>query len=94
MTENELLEKLRNYPELTERLIQLVSIVENDDGATTLADEAEYRVIEEVRGMGHDALNGWAKRQSGKVTSNVLKQKSKMRKHTKKNSSGILPTEK
>jgi hypothetical protein len=94
MTENELIEKLRIYPELKERLVQLVSIIENANGDTTLADEAERRVIEEMRSMGHDALQGWARRQSGKTMGRVLEQKNGMRKHTKKNSSGIPPTEK
>jgi len=94
MTENELVEKLRDYPELKERFVQLVSIIENANGDTTLADEAEYRVIEELRTMGHDTLSGWAKRQSEKVTNNVLEQKADMRKHAKKNSNGRLRTEK
>lgn len=93
MTENELLEKLRAYPELKARFEQLVTIIENSNGDTTLADEAERRVIEELRGMGHDALQGWATRQSEKATSCVLEQQPKMRKHVKKKSSGTLPTE-
>lgn len=37
MTENELLEKLCDYPELKARFEQLVSIIENSNGDTTLA---------------------------------------------------------
>lgn len=94
MTENELIAKLQIYPELKERLVQLVSIIENVNGDTTLADEAERKVIEEMRTMGHDALQGWAKRQSERVTAQVLEQKNKLRKHIKKNSCGTLLTEK
>jgi hypothetical protein len=94
MTENELLEKLRTYPELKVRVEQLITIVENSDGKTTLADEAERRVIEELRGLGHDALQGWATRQSEKATDRVLEQQPNMRKHVKKKSSGIPPMEK
>lgn len=84
MTDNELLEKLRSYPELKVRFEQLVTIIENSNGDTTLADEAERRLIEELRGMGHDALQGWATRQSEKVTGRVLEQQPSMRKHEKK----------
>lgn len=94
MAENELVAKLQIYPELKERLIQLVSIIENVNGDTTLADEAERRVIEEMRTMGHDALQGWAKRQSERATAHVLEQKSGLRRHIKKNSCGTLLTEK
>ena len=94
MTETELFEKLHDYPELRARVEQLVTIIENTNGDTTLADEAERRVIEELRGMGHDALQGWANRQSQKVADRVTKHQPEMRKHTKKNSIGILLTEK
>ncbi len=93
MTEVELLEKLRAYPELKTRIEQLVAIMDNDDGETTLADEAERRVIEELRGMGQDALQGWADRQSKKATKRVAEHNPAMRKHVKKNSSGTPPTE-
>ena len=91
MTENELLERLRDYPGLKVRIEQLVAIMDNTNGDTTLADEAERRVIEALRGMGHDALQGWANRQSKRAADCVITRQPGMRKHTKKKSSGTAP---
>lgn len=60
-------ERLREYPELYERISELVQVVENAEGDAVKADEAEQRVIEEVRRIGHAALQGWADRKLQRV---------------------------
>lgn len=40
----------------------------------TLADEAEYRVIEQVRKLGQELLQGWANKESSRVSCNVAAQ--------------------
>lgn len=94
LTDQELMEKLRTYPELKERFKEIVRIVENSKGETTLADDAEERVIEELRGLGHDALQSWAIRQAEQASARIVKQKKGLRKHVKKKCTGIAPTEK
>lgn len=94
MTANDLVNKLNDYPEVREKIEQLIEIMENEDGSTTLADTAEFRVIEQIRGMGRAAMQGWADRQNEKVSSEVKTEKPMFRKHVKKNSNGTLVTEK
>jgi len=53
-------ERLREHPELRERFEKMLDIVENADGDCVLADDAELRVLEQVRGLGRELLQGWA----------------------------------
>ncbi len=93
MHDKELVEKLNEHPVLRARVIHLLDIIENSMGETTLANEAERRVIEELRGMGQEALQNWACRQELKVTSEARKINPDLRKHVKKKSSGTPPME-
>jgi hypothetical protein len=55
-----LLEWLNRHPELKRRVHALAAIAEDADGDLVRADEAERRVIEEVRRIGQEALHSWA----------------------------------
>jgi len=44
----------------------MLDVIENAAGDVEKAAEAERRVIEELRQMGHEALHGWARRQQQK----------------------------
>ena len=58
---NDSLEKrLQKHPHLKNRIEQLIKIVEDADGDLKKADEAEKRVIEELRKMGKEVLHDWA----------------------------------
>lgn len=94
MKESEFIKKLREHPELKERFEQLIAIVENTKGDVVRADDAEYAVIEQMRKLGQNVLQSWANKQSKKMVERVHEQKPAMRKHVKKNCSGIQPTEK
>ena len=54
--ERTLEERLREYPELQARFEEMLAIVENADGDIVKADEAEERVIQELRQLGRSAL--------------------------------------
>jgi hypothetical protein len=60
-------ERLREYPDLYERISELVAVVENAAGDVVKADEAEQRVIEELRQIGQTALQSWAQRKQAQV---------------------------
>jgi flagellar biosynthesis/type III secretory pathway chaperone len=60
-------ERLREYPDLYERISELVAVVENAAGDVVKADEAEQRVIEELRQIGQSALQNWAARKQALV---------------------------
>ncbi len=60
-------ERLREHPELRARFEQMLDLVENAEGDCVLADEAELRVLEQVRGLGRELLQGWAEAGAEKV---------------------------
>ena len=64
-TESESLEeRLNRHPELKAKIETLLSVVENAKGNLVKANEAEQRVIEEIRQLGQTALQAWATRQN------------------------------
>jgi len=87
-----LLAKLKKHPKLFARMSALVDVVENAGGDLKKAAEAEMRVIEEVRKMGHEALHSWANGQVEKAVENLDGQEG-IWKSGKKNSIGTVPSE-
>jgi hypothetical protein len=77
-------ERLKDHPNLIARLEALADIVENSDGEVEKADEAERRVLEEVRQMGHQVLQGWARRQQRKRAEAALSQEPELKRKEKK----------
>ena len=53
-------ERLREHPELRARFEQMLDLVENTEGDCVRADEAEARVLEQVRDLGQELLQDWA----------------------------------
>ncbi len=60
-----LLARLKKHPRLRGRLERLIDLVEDVGDDLRKADEAEQRVIEDVRRLGQEVLEGWAE---GQVT--------------------------
>ncbi|MCI5183933.1 MAG: hypothetical protein D3921_15680 [Candidatus Electrothrix sp. AW1] len=58
--DKELINQLNRHPDIKDRVKSIVSIANNDGDGIVTADEAESRVIEEVRRMGNEVLTGWA----------------------------------
>ena len=80
-------ERLSTYPQLKERVEALLAIVEESTADVQQADEAERRVITEVRRLGNEALCSWAARQE-RVQRTAMSQRGAGR-AGKKNSTGI-----
>ena len=80
-------ERLSAYPQLRERLEALLALVEDPTAEVTRADEAERRVIAEVRRLGHEALCSWAARQE--AAQQVVAGQQGAARAGKKNSTGI-----
>ena len=55
--------RLKTYPEVRAKIETMLSLIENADGAVENAAVAEQRVIDALRDLGHDVLQGWAHRQ-------------------------------
>ena len=58
-SETELVEQLREHPEIRIRVQSILEITRNAEGPLKTADEVEELVIEEMRRLGHVTLNRW-----------------------------------
>lgn len=54
--------RLAQYPELRARFEEIPAVVENEQGDTFTADEAEERAFEQVRRLGQEVMQSWAER--------------------------------
>jgi hypothetical protein len=86
-----LIRRLNQHPRLKNRIDSLLQVVENTAGDVTLADAAERRVIEEIRQMGHEALESWAVRQV-EQTAGALEQAPGLWRNGQKKSVGTAPS--
>lgn len=92
MTAEQIANKLSKYPELLNRVERFLDIIDNKDGRTTLADDAEDCVIEEMRGLGKEILGKWGEDEEKRRNQLILESGVVVRKKTKKNSTSIRYT--
>jgi hypothetical protein len=76
-------ERWRDQSELRAKVESLLVVVENAAGDVAKAAEAERRVTEEWRQLGHEALHGWARRQAERKKEEVAQQPGAQRKEKK-----------
>lgn len=60
LEDQELLSGLNSGPDLKNRVKSILSVACDDGDGIVRADEAESRIIEEIRRMGNDVLTEWA----------------------------------
>jgi histidinol dehydrogenase len=89
-TSETLEERLNRHPELKTKIEALLSVVENGAGDLVKANEAEQRVIEEIRQLGQAALQGWATRQNQVQRDEFIKTNPQVQRTRKKSSTGIV----
>ena len=89
MSTEEIAHKLLKYPELLNCVGRLLEVIENEDGRSTSADNAEELIIEGMREFGKELMVKWAKDESKRREVLILKSGVAVRKKTKKNSTGI-----
>ena len=58
--ELQLIERLREHPELRERFQSILEIGANADGSVKRADQVEGLLMEELRRLGHTTMGSWA----------------------------------
>jgi hypothetical protein len=61
-SELQLIEQLRKYPELFERVRAILELTASAEGSPRKADEIEALLIEEMRRLGHATMENWASR--------------------------------
>ena len=86
-----LLERLNCHPRLRARVENLLGVVEDAAGDCEKADDAERRVIEELRQLGNEALTAWAERGVEKSAA-MAQAEPDWRPGGKKNSIGTPPS--
>jgi hypothetical protein len=84
-------ERLRAHPGLYERINRLLEVVENAAGEVNKAAEAERRVIDELRQLGQEALQGWAARRQA-VVEQAAEAAAGLSRKEKKDSTGTVAT--
>jgi hypothetical protein len=87
MTADELAERLIEHPELQVGIEEYLDVVDNCAGDVAKADEAEHRLRELMRRLGHDGLQAWAERKQAKLESESDK-RSDLARREKKGSIG------
>lgn len=76
------LERLKNHPQILEGVKNLLDVAEGVKGIKT-ADEAEFALIDDVRGLGKKTLEEWAKHRAAEEKGKAKEQK--LYHHSKKN---------
>ena len=78
----------QSHPGFRGRVASIVIAVGNLDGDLAEADAAEERLVEEMRLLGRECLQGWAEERV-EATEREVRQQPGMHRQGKKNSSGI-----
>lgn len=58
--ETRLIERLRQRPEMMERVQSILEIASNAEGPLKTADEVEELLVQEMRRLGNTTMNQWA----------------------------------
>lgn len=87
-TESGLEARLSAHPHLKARIEELLVLVEASSGEVQQADEAERRVIEGLRQLGHELLTDWAVEQERRRVEAVGTSAEPLTAHGQKKSAG------
>ena len=82
--ELQLIEQLREHPQLMERFKSILEITTSTEGPLKRADQVEELLIEEMRRLGNTSMGSWAARTERSLTEQ-LKQKDSSASVRKKN---------
>jgi len=85
-------ERLNAHPILKKRMMLLFEIVEDRAGNYNRADEAEEKIVEQVREMGNELMHIWALEKES-VRVKEIKKSGDITAHGKKNFIGIRHSE-
>lgn len=82
--EIQLIEQLRQHPEILERVQSILQIARNEDGPLKTADEVEELLIQEMRRLGSATMHQWASQAEERVSSELRRQDLTVRSRKKK----------
>ena len=78
------LERLREHPELMERMESILELVDNEGGPLKTADEMEELLIQEMRRLGNETMTRWAVRAEERVNQELKEQDPTVKSRKKK----------
>lgn len=87
VSDEEILRGLREHPQIRSRIAALLAVVNDAAGDLKRADDAEDRLIEEIRGLGQEAMQTWAQGQVQQTEQDV-RHSGRAHREGKKNSAG------
>lgn len=90
VSDEEILGGLQRHPQIRSRVAALLAVVEDCKGDLKRADDAEDRLIEEMRRLGQQAMQSWAQGQVRKAEQEV-RHSGRAHREGKKNSTGTPP---
>ena len=82
--ELQIIEQLRQHPELMARFQRILDITGNAEGPLKTADEVEALLIEEMRRVGNAAMSQWAVEAEERVGTELKAKDSTLRARKKK----------
>jgi len=90
LSDEEILRGLQRHPEIKSRVAALLAVVEDSKGDLKRADDAEDRLVEELRRLGQDAMQSWAQGQVMQ-TEQEVRRSGRAHREGKKNFTGTPP---
>ena len=87
MSDEEIMRGLREHPQIKDRIAALLAVVNDTAGDLKRADDAEDRLIEEIRELGREAMRTWAQGQV-EQTEEDIRRTGRAHREGKKNSAG------
>jgi hypothetical protein len=84
LLEIQLIEQLREHPEMMERVQRILDLTGNSEGPLKTADEVEELLIQEMRQLGNASMNQWASQAEGRVSRELKGQDATVRSRKKK----------
>jgi hypothetical protein len=88
LSDEAILASLKAHPGLRDRFASIIGAIENSEGNFKEADAVEERIVEEMRLLGREAMQGWAENQV-EATEREIRRQPQMHRQGKKNSAGI-----
>ena len=82
--EMQLIEQLRQNPEIMARVQSILEITRNAEGPLKSADEVEGLLIQEMRRLGKTTMNQWAAQAEERVVQELKEQDPTIRSRKKK----------
>src|SRR5206468_10645144 len=86
--EMQLIEQLRQNPEIMARVQSILDITRNAEGPLKSADEVEGLLIQEMRRLGKTTMNQWAAQAEERVVQELNEQDPTIRSRKKKRRAG------